>query len=241
VDEIVAALKREYVGKLKKFFSHPLLAGVKVDVELANGVPAETIGSFLDREKADVSMVARHTRSTVESFFLGADTEKILRLASRPIWLVPDQGRKTVRWSPVICAVDFSQVSEQALSFAIRFVKAYEGQLTVVHVVALGSPLASHEEQLSEHLTVTVKKREEKLRRMLSVNGAPADTELVVTQGNVVGRLLDLADQRNTDLFILGIHGPHIQPAKGLGATANAILRLAEFPVLLHPAKFVKA
>ncbi|MGW8178457.1 MAG: universal stress protein [bacterium] len=238
---VVTDLKEEYTQRLKNFFGHALPAGVRVEVKLADGVPAEAIGSFLIKEKADVSMVARHTRSSVESFFLGADTEKILRLASRPIWLVPDKGLKTVRWSPVVCAVDFSDVSEKALAFAIRFVKTYGGLLTVVHVVALGSPLESHEGRLGHHLTATVNQREARIKRILSTNGAPADTEVVVIQGNVAGKLLEVAAKHEGDLMILGIHGQHIQPVKGLGSTANAILRLAEFPVILHPTRLEKA
>jgi nucleotide-binding universal stress UspA family protein len=237
VNGLLADLKGEYTQKLEEFFSHPSLAGVKVDVKLANGVPIEAIGSFLVEEKADVSMVARHRRSTVESFFLGADTEKILRLASQPIWMVPERGLKTLRWSPVVCAVDFSHVAEQALDFAIRFVKAYGSPLTVVHVMPLGLPLEAHEDRLLQHISSTLEQRKEKVKRLLSINGAPADTDVVITQGNVAGKLLEVAARRKTDLLILGIHGKHIQPVKGLGSTANAVLRLADFPVILHPAR----
>jgi nucleotide-binding universal stress UspA family protein len=76
---------------------------------------------------------------------------------------------------------------------------------------------------------------------MLSINGAPPDTEVVVTQGNVPSKLLELASRQNVDLLIFGIHGNHILPRKGLGSTANALLRLAKFPVILYPASLERA
>jgi nucleotide-binding universal stress UspA family protein len=229
-------LRKEYTAKLSDFFSHPALVDVKTDFQLSRGYPEEALGTLILESKADVSMVARHRRASIESFFLGADTEKILRLATRPIWVVPEEGAMTTAWEPVIVAVDFSVPSKEALAFAIRMSAAYGAHLTVVHVMDVGTSVGRHIDRFAAHFGPHIEERRARLQRLVDRYGAPKDTETLVVAGTPAQRLLEIAEERKTDLFILGVHGDRMQETVGLGYTASALLRLARFPLILCPA-----
>lgn len=229
-------LKKEYAEKLSDFFSHPALVDIKTDLQLSKGFPEDALGSLILKSKADVSMVARHRRASIESFFLGADTEKILRLATRPIWVVPEEGAMTTAWDPIVVAVDFSVPSKEALAFAIRMTEAYGVRLTVVHVMDVGTSVGRHLDRFASHFGPHIEERRARLKRLVDRYGAPRDTETVVVAGTPAQRLLEIANERKTDLVILGIHGDRMQETVGLGYTASALLRLARFPLILCPA-----
>jgi nucleotide-binding universal stress UspA family protein len=229
-------LKKEYTERLSDFFSHPALVDVRTEFQLSKGYPEEALGSLILESKADVSMVARHRRASIESFFLGADSEKILRLAPRPIWVVPEDGVMTTKWNPIVVAVDFSVPSKEALAFAIRMSGDYGAHLTVVHVMDVGTSVGRHLDRFEAHFGPHIEERRARLQRLVERYGAPRDTETVVVAGTPGQRLLEIADQRKTDLLILGIHGDRMQETVGLGYTASALLRLARFPLILCPA-----
>ncbi|MFZ0428491.1 MAG: universal stress protein [Acidobacteriota bacterium] len=232
----LSELKKEYGERLRDFFTHPALVDLDVNVQLAGDHPEETLGALILEAGADVSMVARHRRASVESFFLGADTEKILRLATRPIWVVPEEANKTIDWSPIVVAVDFSVPSKEALAFAIRMTEAYEARLTVVHVMDLGASVGYYKDRFEDRIGPHLEDRRARLRRLVERYGAPAGTETVVVAGNPAQQLLEIAEQRKSDLMIMGIHGDRMQETVGLGYTASAMLRLARFPLILCPA-----
>lgn len=229
-------LRKEYDQKVADFFTHPALVDVDTEVRLTKGYPDETLGSLILESQSDLSMVARHRRATIESFFLGADSEKILRLATRPIWVVPEEGIMTTNWKPVIVAVDFSVPSKEALAFAIRMSAAYGVRLTVVHVMDIGASLGNHVDRFEHQLGPHLGERRNRLRRLVERYGAPKETETLVVAGTPAQRILEIAEKRKTDLLVMGIHGDRMQGTVGLGFTASALLRLARMPIILCPA-----
>lgn len=229
-------LKKEYADRLDEFFAHPALIDVETQIQLLRGYPEEALAPLIVESHSDVSMVARHRRASIESFFLGADTEKILRLAARPIWVVPEDGLMTTHWKPIVVAVDFSVPSKEALAFAIRLAGNYGARLTVVHVMDVGTTLGYHMDRFESQLSPHIEERRSRLERLVQRYGAPPDTETVLVAGNPGQKLLEIVDRRDADLLILGIHGDRMQGTVGLGYTASALLRLARLPLILCPA-----
>jgi nucleotide-binding universal stress UspA family protein len=227
---ILAELNREYSAQVEKFFSDPKLDGL--DFEVRRTIrPEEAIGDLILELNADISMVARHHQSSVEAFFLGADAERILRLAEKPIWIVPQGGTRRTDWNPIVCAVDFSNPSKEALAFAIRFARDYSSPLVVVHVTDIEDGDGRRSPSIGRTLE-TVKARTEQLVRRY---GAPHGTESLLLTGSPSAKILDTVERFSSDLLVMGLHGDRVRGTEGLGHTASQILRAAEFPMILCP------
>ncbi len=231
---ILAELNREYSAQVEKFFLDPKLDGLDFEVRRAIH-PEGAIGDLILELNADVTIVARHLQSSVEAFFLGADAERILRLAERPIWVVPQGGTRRTDWNPIVCAVDFSNPSKEALAFAIRFARDYASPLVVVHVTDIEDAEVEGGENRAPsigRILETAKARTELLVRRY---GAPHGTESLLLTGSPSAKILDTVERVSSDLLVMGLHGDRVRGSEGLGHTASQILRTADFPMILCP------
>jgi nucleotide-binding universal stress UspA family protein len=222
-----AESRREYSDRLEGFFSHPDLKGIDLEIWIPKELPKDAIGRAVEIADADVSMITKQHRSRLESFFLGSDTEKLLGLARRPVWVVPSNGSYSLEWSPIVCAVDFHSSSERALNFAIQLARDCGSKVTAIHVLDGSVP---------EDLQGLLRDRREQLKDMLSVFDAPSGSEAMVMHGHLKDVLLDRARAQGWDLLVLGIKGAQSSDnSQTLGSSANQLIRSASFPVLIHP------
>jgi len=207
--------RQDYKKKLGNFFTHPELLDVPVEIWLPSELPREAVGNAVQSANANITMVAKHSRAKLESFFLGSETERFLGLAVRPIWIVPCGGIESTGWSPVVCGIDFHSNSRRALDFAIRLAVNFHSTVTAVHVL---------EDQMKE--------RQEQLEDLLSVSGAPPGSKALVADGHPAQELLN---RTPSDLIVLGMKGNRSGASEVLGSTANQVIRTTNVPVVIVP------
>jgi nucleotide-binding universal stress UspA family protein len=104
------------------------------------GYVHEEILAQLSAMHADVLVIGTHGRSGFQRLFLGSVTEKVIRKATCPTLVVPPRAPDVPAGAPIqfrriLCAVDFSESSFDALTLAINMVQEAEAQLTLLHVV----------------------------------------------------------------------------------------------------------
>jgi nucleotide-binding universal stress UspA family protein len=117
--------------------------GITIEAVIREGSTAGEILSQAADLKADLLIMGTHGRSGFERFLLGSITEKVLRKANCPVLTVPRRHPDAVPATPVLfkqilCPVDFSDCSMQALSYAMSLAQEADAHLTVVHVMAYG-------------------------------------------------------------------------------------------------------
>jgi nucleotide-binding universal stress UspA family protein len=132
--------------------------------------------------------------------------------------------------------VDFSESSLRALKYAISLAQEADGQLTVLHVVA-------HEFEYTpgiEYAGITVgdflKEREDALQRQLQevVAGAPefCRAESLMTHGKPWREVLRVAEEKQSDLIVMGVQGRGAADLLFFGSTTQHVVREALCPVL---------
>ena len=231
---ILAELNREYASQVERFFSDPLLDEVDFQVQRPTG-PEEAVGRLVLELKADISIVARHHQSSLETFFLGADMERILRLALRPIWVVPEGGTRRTDWNPIICAVDFSGPSKEALAFAIRFSRDYSAPLIVMHVIDIRETEVEGAVNRAPAIGQILENAKTRTEQLVKRYGARRGTQSLLLTGSPAAKILDTMEGFSSDLLVMGLHGDQVRGSEGLGHTASEILRTADFPMILCP------
>jgi nucleotide-binding universal stress UspA family protein len=135
----------------------------------------------------------------------------------------------------IVVGYDGSACGEAALDEALRLAKPLGDEVTVVFGYAppgiWGGEIAEHEEAIEE-LGEKVMGR---AREQAAAAGTEIEQLLVPKRG--VDALLDVAEEREARMIVVGSFGE--PPLKGiiLGATTNRLLHLTDRPVLVVPAE----
>ena len=219
--------------------------GVTIETVVREGNTASEILEEAAGMKADLLVIGTHGRSGVDRLLLGSVTEKVLRKASCPVLTVPAQGRDAMPVGPVLyqrilCPVDFSDASLNALQYATSMAEEADGQLTVLHVVAHefenAADLANVVADAGMTMGSFIKQREEAIHRRLqdAVGTVPefGSVESVMTHGKPWREVLRIAQERQSDLIVMGVQGRGAADLMFFGSTTQHVVREAPCPVL---------
>ncbi|HEU4738091.1 MAG TPA: universal stress protein [Solirubrobacterales bacterium] len=136
--------------------------------------------------------------------------------------------------STIVVGYDSSDCGKQALDRAVELAKSLSDQVVVVFGYAppgiWGGEIVEHEEaieELGEKLTAEARER-------AAAQGIEVEVAMVPKRG--AEALIEVADQREARMIVVGSYGE--APLKGalLGSTPNRLLHIADRPVLVVPA-----
>ena len=226
-------------------FQAAAAAGVEVEVLVEAGDPARGILDCAARLAPDLIVMGTHGASGFERVVLGSVTERVLRKAGCPVLTVPPRMRATSQlpFRRLLCAVDFSDWSLEALAVARSLARESAAALTLLHVlewpwqeppqpafaelpVAQAEALRSYRHDLEARAL----SRLQALAQEAAQDGIA--TEPLVRHGKSYVEILRVADQERTDLVVLGVHGRLAVDVLLLGSTTHQVVRSATCPVL---------
>jgi nucleotide-binding universal stress UspA family protein len=143
------------------------------------------------------------------------------------------------RGGVIVCGVDGSIVSREALRTADRLSEQLGLSLVVAHVVP-ALPLRTKPWAAPGASTKTdeIAAGEELLREQCDAAGlARARRQVLV--GRPAERLAELADELEAELIVVGSRGQRLHQAAFVGSVSSELLGLAPCPVLVLPARAV--
>ena len=120
-----------------KCFERAATLGIRVDATVDVGEPAIGILRRASEWPADLIVMGTHGASGFERLVLGSVTEKVLRKATCPVLTVPPHAQATSRlpFRRLLCAIDFSDWSLQALDHAATLAQQSGAELTLLHTL----------------------------------------------------------------------------------------------------------
>jgi nucleotide-binding universal stress UspA family protein len=142
----------------------------------------------------------------------------------------------------ILCPIDFSESSRQALKYSIALSAWYEAPLTVLHVCVdlpvfeMASPfghsaataVVPEESQLAE--------RRAAVRRFVTSEVSDDEIDIVVREGtDAKAEILEEAAAENASLIVMGTHGRSGIDHLLLGSITEKVLRKSPCPVLAVP------
>lgn len=136
----------------------------------------------------------------------------------------------------ILCPVDFSEQSQQALRWAGALAWRYTSRLVVLTAV---DPLLAGAARMRLGLDLAKTETEPELRQFVrsvlpDASGAP-QAQIEVGIGNASEMILRVAEKEAADLLVLGTHGLGGFRKVLLGSTTEQVLRRAKGPVLAVP------
>ena len=187
----------------------------------------------------DLVVMGTHGHTGLKHVLLGSTAERMVQLARVPVVTVrpTEQGGRVASPSKILCPVDFSSSSTEALDHAADLAKRLDAQLIVAHVVEpvlypvaygvpAGSPLINIEEQAK-------KGAQEALAPMvaeLAARGVEATS--LVESGTASLRITSMVEDHGVDLVVMATHGLTGFQHLLLGSTAERVVRRCPVPVL---------
>lgn len=215
-------------------------AGIGADTALIGGYPGREILAVAREQDIDLIVLGSHGRGGVEHLLLGSVAEKVLRKAPCPVMVVPAAAtpERGVLFGRILCPVDGSQASADAVAQAVDLARETDGQLTLLHVV---EPMP----EAGEFAALDA----DEYRRAGEAYGARLMRDAVSAQVRewcrideriVVGkpgdRILDTAKNMAADVIVMGVRGRGALDLLAFGSTTNAVVRQAPCPVfVVHP------
>jgi nucleotide-binding universal stress UspA family protein len=203
----------------------------------------EEILAQLGTTHADLLVLGTHGRSGFQRLFLGSVTEKVIRKTTCPTLVVPPRAPDVPAGSPIqfrriLCAVDFSESSLDALAYAINMAEEADAQLTLLHVVELPPVLfeeptmpALDLSRVREAAATDARRRLHELIPAQARSYCAVDTAVV--EGRAYRELLRQATERRSDLIVMGVQGRSALDLLVFGSTTHHGIRGAACPVLI--------
>ncbi|BBO70597.1 universal stress protein [Desulfosarcina alkanivorans] len=193
-------------------------------------------------ERADLIIVGRKKRSTLEKIYVGTHVLDILRRSNVPVlmgkYMVPYQwqGESQMRtnegiWKRPLLASDWSEPSRRALGATLAL-KGLVEKIIVIHV--LGARRVKNLEPPA------VKRLEDESDRRLQsycrqIEDAGIQGEPHLAMGRTVEEILRMSRDYGATMIVLGRTGKDWFREYWLGGVSHRIAELSELPVLLIP------
>jgi len=140
-----------------------------------------------------------------------------------------------------LAAVDFSDVTDAVIEAAVKYARADTMPVVLVHV-APPDIAFSMGDDAPEVPHKTVEELINERRRMLDqlaerVQSQGLASEHVLLQGGAVNGIQETAEKHDAELIVVGSHGHGRLYDLILGSVAHGIIRHAQQPVMVIPAK----
>jgi universal stress protein A len=142
----------------------------------------------------------------------------------------------------ILCPVDFSDPSNKALDAAVEVAKQFQAELVLVHVippVAPGIPADpayafAGGEEYEKAVRVNV---EDQLT--IAAQRIPSEIKFrkAIGDGDAADEIVRLAGAEKADLIVLSTHGRTGWRHLVFGSVGEKVIRLADRPVLVIPAR----
>jgi len=229
------------LGQMQEALGTEYLNGVDAQMSVEAGDTAAVIVDQALSTTAELVVMGTHGRGGFDRLIFGSVTEKVLRQSPCPVLAVPphtpEAAATDVTFERILCPVDFSPASLQALGFALDLARQANGLVSVLHVIEW---LAEEEPRISAHYNASefrqhlIDDARTKLDELLvSESRTWCEVEGLVAAGRAHRQVLHFAEEKKADLIVIGAQGRGGTDLTLFGSTTHQVLRNAACPVLV--------
>ncbi len=225
-----------YLDTLRQFTEQ---AGLTVHTQLIEGDAAGAIVDTALLEHADMISMSTHGYSGLTRWVLGSVTEKVLRTAPCPVWVV-----RTARTpQKILITLDGSTLSETALEPGCALAQGLAAEVALLRTV----PCVTADDQLDAHERGSSRRMQEDLideaREYVYIRSASyAQSGLKIKPEVRIGApadcILEYIETYDIDLIVMATHGRTGLKRWVYGSVTDKVLRSANCSLLvIRPAE----
>ena len=230
-----AAAARADIKHLEPLAERAREAGIKCEVVVRPGLPADQILSYLRERPIERVVMGTHSPGPIGKLLVGSVAEAVLRSANVPVFTigpeVVDGAYRNFATRTILSAVSFIESSYVVASFAAELALQHNARLILQHVirpqeraqVLAGRTIEDIEADLLCLIPV-------ELREQISI-------QTIVVPGDPTEELLYQSRAQQVDLIVLGAHGASAFAAIARHGVVYKVLAHSHCPVItLSPA-----
>jgi nucleotide-binding universal stress UspA family protein len=212
-------------------------------VDLRDGPPVDVLLRATDDEQADLLVVGSRGVGVNTALALGSTSLRVLQSARVPVLVVPDRREGAppadgLGLRRILVGVDRSAPALAALELAADLAQVLGGSLSVLEVIEYVPPFP-----LGPSTAVTSEGEEHAPERAMALLEAAAhdirergvSVQVIVRSGDPAPTLLELADQLDVDLVVVGSRGRGGPAELLLGSVARTVANRVRRPTLVVP------
>jgi nucleotide-binding universal stress UspA family protein len=214
------------------------ITGNRVRYEVESGEPARAIIARALAIRADTVVLGAHARREVEPLLMGPVTDAVVRCAPCDMLTVPRSGshaRHKRRGSTIVCGVDFSTQSIDALRATLGLAERMDGRVVLVHAIewiAEVEPPDGVDFDVADFRTRLVYNAQQRLDALIADESLlDCKVRTTIAIGRSHRELLRIAAEKHADLIVVG-HKGRGGAVSSFGSTVEQIVRAAPCPVL---------
>ena len=137
------------------------------------------------------------------------------------------------KFKKILVPVDFTEYSDQAISYAEMLAKTFHAEILLFHVIEQFTYSVSDTIQVMDHYTTLKEIAQQMLdtkKKQLGKKGLVVKT--LVLKGNPALEIVKYSENKRMDLIVMGSHGRTGIQHLVLGSVAERVVRMASCPVL---------
>jgi nucleotide-binding universal stress UspA family protein len=225
-----AAAARAEIKHLEPLAERVRNAGIRCEIVVRPGLPADQILTFLEERKIDRVVMGTHSPGPIGKLLVGSVAEAVLRTAKVPVNIigpdVVDGSFRQFATRTILCAVSMQESSFVVAHFAADLADQHHAKLILQHVI--------RPQERAEFLTGRSIDEVEadllslvphELRRKISV-------QAIVVPGDPTEELLYQEKAQQADLIVLGAQGASAFAAVTRHGVVYKVLAHAHCPVM---------
>lgn len=200
--------------KIKKRFPE-----IRVETHITGGKWIDRIRQFVDQKNIDLIVMGSHGASGKNEFFIGSNTQKVVRVVNCPV-LVLKQPLKKLDFNKVIYASSFNTNEKEGFMKFKGFIKHF---LPEIHLVSVNTPALFNSPLIL---------RKEVLKDFVELCKPLSGFAHTIDNFTIDGGVRKVAEQVGADLIAISNH--HKKPLKRMliGSNVEALVNHANLPVL---------
>lgn len=198
-----------------------LSGGAQPECLVQEGLATDAILSLARERSVGLIVMGTHGRRGFDRLTLGSVAERVLRHAACPVLAVRETADDSAPIRRILCCVDFSANAERALEYALSLARAYDAEVTVLHVLDDISSSAAASERL-EKLIPPASRGATKIHLEVRLERAYRET-------------LQFAAEEHSDVIVTGVQGRHALDLAVFGSATHRVIQLGAAPVLAVP------
>jgi nucleotide-binding universal stress UspA family protein len=239
--------KAETEPALREFVAATWLDGIAPSVQTTFktpiGDPAAVILETATSEAVDLIVMGTQGLSGFRKWLLGSTTERLLRRTQVPVLAVPlreesgvtrEKAKFTIEH--ILAATDFSESSVAAVKYAAELAPRFSATLTLAHIVEPFIVPPQWRPLVEESDETPVANARDRLNALAEQYCGPQECEAIVSLGRAADMIGSIADDRRTQLIVLGLSSEQGPFAPRPGSIAYRVLCSTTVPVLVVPA-----
>lgn len=212
--------------------------GYNVRAVVRKGSPYLEILKAAEEEEVTLIAFGSHGKSPLEEVLLGSVSERVVREAKVPVLIVRyrllegEEGVTLERFSEntfrkILYPTDFSTCSKNTLRYIESLKTAGGEEVVVAHTID------------ERHITresledVRIARRHSLERIKEELETWKYNVKVSLSTGVPLARILDIAEEEDVSIIVLGPHGKGLVKEMLLGSVSENVVRMAKRPVLV--------